>query len=456
MRITYVCANIEAWHHDSHPCHLASRLPPLVAWPASPPPGRAGAGGRRSVGACSTALDGCASARSAQPLAASCPPMRSITSSRWPMAVLMRPRTCRPSIGIAMPGKLPSRVGKPGAKWWCRMTTPRRPGTSAGRLPTIKGVIMDAGDYKAYSCVGCNVQLVTSGARGRPRKRCGGCTSSSMAPCIASCYCGKTFEQRRRDHVYCSKQCKENRRNVVLPDFALCKHCGERFKPMRRASMYCGSNCKKRAWDASPSGIRFSLAQAMKEKKKVERPKWTRVYLQTCRQCQGWCGIKERMTYCSEACRNAAYRARSDAAASADRRLVSCTSTCAGCGSHMEYLRKTRRRDFCPACALKAKRSATAARRAKEKGVASETRVDPIAVLDRDGWVCKACGIDTPRSKRGTYDADAPEVDHIIPISKGGRHEYANLQCLCRSCNSSKGAKLNWIGRPCSPPAFQA
>jgi 5-methylcytosine-specific restriction endonuclease McrA len=36
------------------------------------------------------------------------------------------------------------------------------------------------------------------------------------------------------------------------------------------------------------------------------------------------------------------------------------------------------------------------------------------------------------------------DVDHIIPISKGGLHTLSNLQYLTASENRSKGNKLNW------------
>jgi 5-methylcytosine-specific restriction endonuclease McrA len=37
---------------------------------------------------------------------------------------------------------------------------------------------------------------------------------------------------------------------------------------------------------------------------------------------------------------------------------------------------------------------------------------------------------------------DRISLDHIIPISRGGRHSIGNVQPLCLRCNQSKGAKL--------------
>ncbi len=46
---------------------------------------------------------------------------------------------------------------------------------------------------------------------------------------------------------------------------------------------------------------------------------------------------------------------------------------------------------------------------------------------------CALCGI--------TLKELPLDIDHIIPISKGGKTEYSNLQVLCSKCNRSKGNK---------------
>lgn len=57
-------------------------------------------------------------------------------------------------------------------------------------------------------------------------------------------------------------------------------------------------------------------------------------------------------------------------------------------------------------------------------------------VFERDKWRCGICGEKVDRSgKRGPR---MPSLDHIVPISQGGEHSYANTQCAHYRCNLSK------------------
>ena len=55
-------------------------------------------------------------------------------------------------------------------------------------------------------------------------------------------------------------------------------------------------------------------------------------------------------------------------------------------------------------------------------------------VLRRDGFRCRICGATA-------NDGVKLEVDHIIPVSKGGKSTYDNLQTLCERCNRGKRDK---------------
>ena len=52
-------------------------------------------------------------------------------------------------------------------------------------------------------------------------------------------------------------------------------------------------------------------------------------------------------------------------------------------------------------------------------------------VFERDQYRCVSCG-----------GWQGLAVDHIHPLSRGGTDDLDNLQTLCKSCNSRKGARV--------------
>ena len=58
-------------------------------------------------------------------------------------------------------------------------------------------------------------------------------------------------------------------------------------------------------------------------------------------------------------------------------------------------------------------------------------------IKERDGYTCQICGLSNKDEQNLLL-----EIDHIIPLSKGGMTTEGNLQTLCWRCNRSKGAKI--------------
>jgi 5-methylcytosine-specific restriction endonuclease McrA len=54
-------------------------------------------------------------------------------------------------------------------------------------------------------------------------------------------------------------------------------------------------------------------------------------------------------------------------------------------------------------------------------------------VMKRDNFKCRLCGANGGES--------ALEIDHIVPVAKGGKTEMENLQTLCKECNRGKRDK---------------
>ena len=56
-----------------------------------------------------------------------------------------------------------------------------------------------------------------------------------------------------------------------------------------------------------------------------------------------------------------------------------------------------------------------------------------LRLIKRDGPGCWICG---------RAVAVEPNIDHVIPLSRGGSNGMSNLKVACKKCNSIKGNKL--------------
>lgn len=265
----------------------------------------------------------------------------------------------------------------------------------------------------------------------------------------------------------------------VVWDHRCCEVCGGEFKTKPSiAKRTCGSacgkalaarmarekwgtplacclGCGKEFWARMTGGARPSHCSRVCAEEKSRRVKAEAKVLaswaernkerevKACRVCGDVCtGAR---AFCCEQHRNEWYKSyhASRFKEKMEARLVE-ARPCAWCKEsftpkHLSSVYCTKK---CSRRAGSANSPSRQSRKARIRGSADVERFSPLDVLERDGWACKLCGIDTPKSLRGTTNHNAPELDHIIPIAKGGPHSISNTQCLCRSCNALKSDLL--------------
>lgn len=268
----------------------------------------------------------------------------------------------------------------------------------------------------------------------------------------------------------CVRHYQRKRKHGATDDRTFtCGQCGQEFTSPR-TKKYCSQRC---CWVAQ--GRKAGVRPRAQYDASVKNP----AAEFTCEHCGASAkrklgGNSTRNRWCSMACRSAAsQRAKAEAAAfsqlrrerkAAVRRLIKALklraldlqrASCAGCGCEID-----RRKRVCATCRNAATREAERNYRAgpagkrtrrihksKEKAVRRQRlakgadSIDPIAVFERDKWRCQICGVRTPKGLRGSCEARAPELDHVIALALGGTHTWGNVQCACRGCNGAKGAR---------------
>ena len=236
-------------------------------------------------------------------------------------------------------------------------------------------------------------------------------------------YCGETTQRPRFCSVKCSQVARDRRRGIAerkKPQIRQCVVCFSEFSWISRGDRDAGKCCTRecgfelrrqrgertRAWTTA----REEFARWARRARARQRPTRPEI-VKTCRECRAEVGKGKQRC---EPCR--------------DRHAKL---------SRVRFKRTEAYRA--------ARRAAKARRRAIERGTEAE-RFDPFEVFQRDGWRCHMCGRSTPQRLRGTFKPNAPELDHIVPLAKGGKHTRANTACACRSCNGNKADRI--IGQP--------
>lgn len=214
----------------------------------------------------------------------------------------------------------------------------------------------------------------------------------------------------------------------------VCVQCSKQFESTHAAPMYCGNPCKQAAYERRHQRARVKALCAY--------------FAGHCERCGAAHGSRWRWSACPSCKRAdslAAARASAVAIALAKHKASARTTACEECAAVFCPLYGSSNAVLCMVCVeireRANQRKHKAKRRAVERGAEAEN-VDPFKVFERDGWRCQLCKVKTPRKKRGTYDDDAPELDHIVPLAKGGAHTYANTQCACRRCNGLKSDRV--------------
>jgi 5-methylcytosine-specific restriction endonuclease McrA len=230
---------------------------------------------------------------------------------------------------------------------------------------------------------------------------------------------------------------------IVVRDRA-CKQCGKR--PISGYS-FCSKACR---WQSDYTGRKErGFLEANRERNRLavaahQARKVAARAMAVCAMCGTGFAPTRKRRFCSDDCRVAHYQATSSERGRVryyrnwippqDRACEECGTTFTPTLPHMRH------------CSIECRRRIGGkVRRARLRQVEHE-RVSSTKVFERDGWLCHICGRKTLKDKRGKIHDRAPHLDHIVPLSLGGPHTYANTACACMKCNLTKGSRT--LGQP--------
>lgn len=241
-------------------------------------------------------------------------------------------------------------------------------------------------------------------------------------------WCDRQYERGRYTPFqrFCSAECRKawteaDARKRDRGDGFTCKQCGRGFKPKASdRTTFCSREC----------------AFAYKRERAKPKAETVKAGPRFCVICGQELSGRQLKT-CSRDCAKE-YAKQQSKAAYESRKGPGYERVCPECGAR--FIAAHKARIYCSRrCTTRhGSRVGKHVYRARIRGAQRYEPVDPIAIFVRDRWRCYICGRKTDKALRGTLDPLAPELEHIIPIARGGTNTYDNVACACRACNHKK------------------
>ncbi len=169
--------------------------------------------------------------------------------------------------------------------------------------------------------------------------------------------------------------------------------------------------------------------------------------MQKCIQCPVTFKIKNNKKFCSERCAINNYRQRKRAkdrfnpkiCRKCKKEFVSKFAHLSGKPSKILGFYCS---DECKKSSLRAQEARNAhMRRGKLKG---GDFIDLYELADKKNWICWICNSKISKDakhERHNINLYGPSIDHILPLSKGGKHIWENVELAHVLCNSLRGNK---------------
>lgn len=227
----------------------------------------------------------------------------------------------------------------------------------------------------------------------------------------------------------------------------LCEQCERPVKRLANGVSNYGRFCSRQcsgAWktarriERTPPPHPCRCGATRERGKRACRACFASRHSRPCCQCGAVITGSRRVT-CSDVCRRLYLTVRLTGKKHKPSRVKE--YTCTQCST--SFLAVKNRKGLCATCVRRDGRKGKGKfrERCKRAGVYYDPRVTIHAVFQRDKWRCHLCGRKTPARLRGKNVPASPELDHILPITKGGNHTWDNVACACRECNGRKRDK---------------